>query len=172
MYLMPDDFRTGTETTLAAALAGGDLTAIATYTASINGTGTQSISKNASYYANWKIFCQNFGIPGMCGYEGGYNAFFDSTTDINNLRQAAKIDPQQGTFLTMAYASLTSLSGSGFIAEFPSCFQFSGETVNDDPWSVLNDIYMTPDPPQWDAIIAFNAVPSGAKLHRMKIHGH
>jgi hypothetical protein len=48
---------------------------------------------------------------------------------------------------------------SNFVAaggEFPFCFQLSGNSPSDNVWAVLETVYQTPNPPQWNAIVAFN----------------
>jgi hypothetical protein len=37
-----------------------------------------------------------------------------------------------------------------------SCFQLSGNSPSDNVWAVLETVYQTPNPPQWNAIVAFN----------------
>ncbi|SEE51567.1 hypothetical protein [Bradyrhizobium lablabi] len=72
-------------------------------------------------------------------------------TALNALRAAGKNAPNLQTHTTTMYNDLTSISG----ASFPSNYIIGG--ANND-WSVLDpNIFVTPDPPQWSAIVAFNA---------------
>jgi len=84
-------------------------------------------------------------------------------TYINRLRYAGKLvysSPNMATglqgYTALVYNNFAALSGGGFTAEFPSCFQLGGSTPSGNVWSVLEDIYQTPNPPQWLAFIAFN----------------
>lgn len=158
-YYTPSDYGTGTETTLAAAYAGGDQTAPITYAATSNsGGGSFTLSACAILYANWKTWAQGFGIQKMCGYEGGYSPDYTlfGTSQVDLLRAASKQSPALNGFTTTNYNNFIGLTSGGFTAEFPSCFQFTGLTPSNNAWSVLEDIYQSPNPPQWTAIVAFN----------------
>jgi hypothetical protein len=161
-YYQPSEYGTAQETSDAAAFAAasgnpnlqGSLAAA--YAATVNsGAGTFTISGCATMYANWKAWAMGFNVNKMCGYEGGYSPdYTGSQADV--LRAASKLVPSLSGFTTLNYSNFVSLSDVNFTAEFPSCFQLSGLTPSNNAWSVLEDIYQTPNPPQWTAIIAFN----------------
>jgi hypothetical protein len=123
-----------------------------------SGSGSFTLSKCAVLYANWKTWALGFGVQKMCGYEGGYSPDFTGggKSQVDILRAASKLAPSLSGFTTMNYNNFVGLSGNGFTAEFPSCFQLSGMLPVNNAWSVLDDIYQTPNPPQWNAIVAFN----------------
>lgn len=114
------------------------------------------LSQNAAVYARWKVWAKGFGITKMCSYEGGYSPDYTGAPEVNQLRAASKQAPSLYTFTLMNYNSFVGLSDSDFTAEFPSCFQLSGRSPTNNAWSVLEDIYQSPNPPQWNAIVAFN----------------
>jgi hypothetical protein len=86
---------------------------------------------------------------------GGTLGYADSQTYSNNLRYAGKqASNLQGYLYGGASSNYKGFTDAG--GEFPACFQFTGKNPSDNVWSVLEDIYQTPNPPQWAAIIAFN----------------
>jgi hypothetical protein len=87
---------------------------------------------------------------------GGTALYANASLMLNNLRFAAKNVASLSTLTTTNYTNFTGLTGGGFIAEFPSCFQLSGQAPSNNVWSVLEDVYQSPNPPQWNAIVAFN----------------
>jgi hypothetical protein len=162
-YYAPSEYGTAQETSDAAAYvaATGNPTlqlSIATNYANTanSGTGTFTLSNCATMYANWKTWAQSFGINNMCGYEGGYSPDYTGEAQLDALRSASKQVASLSNFTTINFNNFVSLSGIGFTAEFPSIFQFSGQAPSNSAWSVLEDIYKTPNPPQWNAIVAFN----------------
>lgn len=120
------------------------------------GAGPFTLQRVAEMYANWKAWTLSFGVRNMCGYEGGYSPDLGGSPHVRALRAASKRAECLDAFTTTNYRNFVNLSGPDFKAEFPSCFQLSGSTPTDNAWSVLDDIYVTPDPPQWKAIVAFN----------------
>ena len=151
--------------------AGNDLTAVSSYVAGLTTSGgsNATVPNVAVYYSNWGIWANGFGIKKMCGYEGGYSPDYagptDGSTSLDMLRAAGKYEGAVGTALTTTYNDFVGTGTvsypSGFTADFPSCFQLSGDIrkagYSQNVWSVLENIYQTPDPPQWTAIKAFNA---------------
>lgn len=143
---------------------GTDLTQPVTYAATVNsGSGAFNIANVALLYAGWKTWAQSFTIQKMCGYEGGYSPDYTGsgatgygTSQVDLLRSASKQASTLNALTTLNYTNFTGLTGGGFTAEFPSCFQFSGQTPSTSAWSVLEDIYQSPNPPQLAAIVAFN----------------
>jgi hypothetical protein len=161
-YYVPSEDGTVQEMTDAAAFvaASGNsalqASLAAAYAATSNsGAGSLTISQCAILYANWKAWAMSFKIVKMCGYEGGYSPDY-SGGQVDLLRAASKLAPSISGFTTMNYNNFVGLSNANFSAEFPSCFQLSGPAPSNNVWSVLEDIYQAPNPPQWNAIIAFN----------------
>jgi hypothetical protein len=164
-YFNPSEYNTPQEVKDAAAYAaaaGNPSLQLSIATAYVNtcnsGSGPFTISKCATFYANWKAWAQRFRIQGMCGYEGGYSPDYTGggQSQVDILRAAAKQAPALSGLTTLNYNNFVGLSGGGFVAEFPSCFQLSGPAPSGNVWSILEDIYQTPNPPQWSAIVAFN----------------
>jgi hypothetical protein len=163
-YYVPSEYGTAQETADAAAFAAaaGNPTlqaSIATAYANTSNSGTgYNLPVVASWYANWKAWALTFGVTKMCGYEGGYSPDFSSygTSQVDQLRAASKLSPVLYNFTMVNYNNFVGLTDSVFTAEFPSCFQLSGSLPVSNVWSVLDDIYQSPNPPQWNAIVAFN----------------
>lgn len=115
----------------------------------------------------------------MCGYEGGYSPslFFTGMSNVGEVyafRRASKMVADVGISLTGGtFVSGATVAGTyyDFLAaggEFPSCFQLGGAG---DGWAVLDpDIYVSPQPSQWSAIVAFNQTRRAISL-RLRIHG-
>lgn len=111
-----------------------------------SGVGAFSGSGTATYYAD--------------------NGTTPMGTAVVALRYAGKNVAALQTHLTNDYNNLVNTVSGAVVGENPSCFQMGGNTdpvVTATPpvpsgnvWSVLEDIYQTPDPPQWLAITAFN----------------
>jgi hypothetical protein len=166
-YVTPSAYNTAEESTYAlayAAAAGNSNLQMEIATAYANtvnsGTGLYTLSKVAIAYTNWKAWALGFGITKMCGYEGGYSPDYTGggKTAVDILRAASKNATSLNGFTTTNYCNFVGLSDSKFTAEFPSCFQLSGRAPSNGAWSVLEDIYQSPNPPQWKAIAAFNRV--------------
>jgi hypothetical protein len=164
-YYTPSEYGTAQETTDAAAFAAASgnsalqASLAAAYAATVNsGTGAFTLSRCAILYANWKTWAMGFQVTKMCGYEGGYSPDYTGggQSQVDLLRAASKQVPSLSGFTTMNYNNFAGLSDANFTSEFPSCFQLSGAMPSNNAWSVLDDIYQTPNPPQWTAIIAFN----------------
>jgi hypothetical protein len=162
-YYTPTEYGTALETSNAAAFAAAtgnptlqaSLAAAYAATANIAGAGGFALSTLASCNSNWKAWAIGFGVYKMCGYEGGYSPDYTGA-QADALRAASKEVQSLTGFTTMNYNSFVGLSNASFVAEFPSCFQLTGVTPSSNAWSVLEDIYQTPNPPQWNAIVAFN----------------
>lgn len=143
---------------------GVDLTAPITYVQSCGGAASSNnLAAVAALYSGWKTWAKGFGVNKMCGYEGGYSPDFaasgNSATD--RLKAASKLASDLVAFTTTNYNNFVGLTDGTFTSEFPSCFTFGGSINNagydQQVWSVLVDLYQTPDPPQWTGIVAFNA---------------
>jgi len=164
-YFTPSEYGNAQETLDAASFAAAAAsnptlqTSLATaYANAVNsGSGAYTLAKCAVFYANWQAWALSFGIKKMCGYEGGYSPDYTGggTSAVDLLRAASKQAPSLSGFTTINYNNFVGLTGNGFTAEFPSCFQFSGRSPSNNAWSLLEDIYAA-NPPQWNAIVAFN----------------
>lgn len=139
----------------AAAVAANDTVMQANIAFAYAGTAQISLPYAAKVYAQWKAWAKGFGVQKMCAYEGGYSPDLNSTAQINALRAASKQAPSLTNFTLTNYNSFVGLTDSGFTAEFPSCFQFSGMATSKNAWAVLEDIYQASSP-QWQAIVSFN----------------
>jgi len=165
-YYIPSDYGSTQEVSSAASYATASSTdkqlIAAAYASTANsGSGNFTLSKCAALYANWKAWALKFGVKKMCGYEGGYSpdySSYDGSSQLDLLRAASKLAPVLSGFTTINYNNFVSLTDSGFTAEFPSCFQLSGWSPSNNAWSVLENIFQAPNPPQWNAIVAFNTV--------------
>ena len=161
-YFQPSDYGTQRETAAAdnyAAAADNPALQQSIATAYANtansGSGAFTLSECAVLYAGWKTWALSFGIKRMCGYEGGYSPDYTGS-QVDQLRAASKLAPSLSDFTIMNYKNFVDLSDDGFAAEFPSCFRLSGMNTRNNAWSILDDVYQTPNQPQWNAIIAFN----------------
>lgn len=164
-YFTPSEYGTSQEVTDAAAYAAAagnptlQLSIATAYAGTANsGSGAYTLSKCAIFYANWKAWAQGLGIQKLCGYEGGYSPDYTGggQSPVDVLRAASKQVILLSGLTTLNYNNFVGLSGNGFVAEFPSCFQLSGLAPSSNVWSVLEDVYQTTNPPQWNAIVAFN----------------
>ncbi len=92
----------------------------------------------------------NVDSTGFSTYTSGGSALYVSAIGwIKTLRRASKAVASIQTHLTTNYNSFVTAGGT-----FPSCFQLAGDST----WGVWDpDIYASPTPPQWSAIVAFNA---------------
>ncbi|MBR0836970.1 hypothetical protein JQ612_27565 [Bradyrhizobium manausense] len=164
-YITPSEYNTAQEltdaTAFAAAVGNPSLQAsiASAYASTVNsGTGRFTVGNVAKMYANWKSWAQSHGIVKLTGYEGGYSPDYGGTAEVKALRAASKSAPVLTTITALNYANFVGLTDATFVAEFPSCFQLSGRAPSGSAWAVLEDIYQSPNPPQWAAIVAFNNV--------------
>lgn len=173
-YVRPsamDDNGGAQELALATSFANGDLSAPGVFVDTLNsGNGYACLANIAVCNVNWKAWAQGFGVQKMCGYEGGYSPDYGGATQIEiNLRYAGKSASALASYTMANYQNFVGLTDGTFTAEFPSCFQLGGPLPTNTVWSVLEDIFQTPDPPQWVAICAFNS-PKRAS-NRLRLHG-
>jgi hypothetical protein len=168
-YITPSEYGTPQEATDAAAYAAATTPAAQSAIANAyantvtGGSGSFTLPKVAALYTNWKAWALSHGIKKMCGYEGGYSPDYTGVATLDRLRAASKLTPELAVVTLRNYEAFVSLSDSGFTAEFPSCFQLSGSAPSSSAWSVLEDIYQTPEPPQWSAIVTFNHTATATK---------
>ena len=161
-YYTPSDYGTAQEASYATSYTNASsslkVTIANTYAMTANsGAGPFTLSKTLVLYKNWKLWAMSFGIYKMCGYEGGYSPDFDSlgSSQLDKLRAASKLAPSLYGFTSTNYNNFVQVSDGNFTAEFPSTF-LSGMKPCNNAWSVLDDIYQQQNPPQWNAIVAFN----------------
>ena len=135
-----------------------------------------NMAANFVCYQQIFIWAQGAGVSGgwggayklkMCGYEGGYSPSLQNTGppnlgEVYKFRNASKMVADVGPCIaggTLSNATVVNGTYNDFTAaggEFPSCFQLSGPL---DGWAVLDpDIYVTPQPAQWTAIVNYNYV--------------
>lgn len=162
-YVSPAQYGTSQETAAAAAYAAATTPAARQAVADAYATtvtanaGSFTLPKVATLYANWKAWALANGIERMCGYEGGYSPDYTGNSALDALRAASKLSSVLQAATTGNYDNFTNLSDTRFTAEFPSCFELSGPSPSTNAWAVLEDVYQSPTPPQWNAIVAFNA---------------
>jgi hypothetical protein len=138
--------------------AAADLTAVKTYVDTLNSGATGvPLTKLSTWYSSWASYAAFFNC-GLCGYEGGYSPDYSNSGGnalVDMLRAAGK---QHFDMFGLYTANLNLFAGVGGI--FPSEFQFSGSVnvkgYSTDAWSVLEDIYQSPNPPQFEAIRLHN----------------
>jgi hypothetical protein len=149
---------------------------LTTYVDSITGAAANfNLAQLQTNYSAIFAWAQGAGVSGgwagsyklgMCGYEGGYSpSLFASTTQIYNFRVATKFGADVGIGLnggTLVNGSTVAGALNDFISAggvFPSCFQLAGGTGtgSGNAWSVLDPtIYLSPQPAQWTALVAFS----------------
>jgi hypothetical protein len=116
----------------------------------------------AHLYQAWATWANtNFGIKIIAGYEGGYSNDFGSLGSAVDLMTGWS--KQLSSLQTITKQNFDNFRGLGALAypsgvtgEFPSVFNTTGQWPISDAWSVLNDIYQSPTPPQWNAITAYH----------------
>jgi len=96
----------------------------------------------------------------LSSYEGGWNALYNSTDAINLLRYMAKhvlpTDGGAGVGMQGYQTRLWTNFRDNSHGVFPSQYLIGGGYPSTDPWSVLEDIWITPDPPAWAAMRRFS----------------
>jgi hypothetical protein len=131
-----------------------------------NSFDLKSVPALRATHINWKAWAQSFGIQKMCAYEGGFSPDYTSngSSDLDELRAASKnvaampSDPLGMLGATRdVYANFIGLTDETFTAEYPSMFQLGGKSPSNNVWSVLENVYISPNPPQWEAARLFNA---------------
>lgn len=147
-------------------VAGADLTAPQSYLASCdNGVGNFTLGPLATIYSNWKAWAATFGVNKMCGYEGGLSPDManNGNSSTDRLREAISYLPDVYYFEKRNMDSFIAAGG-----EFPSCYRMSGNIYisgySTDVWSVLKDVYQSPNPPRWEAMRLFNAGKSRLRV--------
>ncbi len=167
-YFGPSDYGQAAETTAAsdyaaASTAAAKLAIATTYADTANsGSGQFRLSAVATVYSQWKAVFQGQGINKMLQYEGGYSPDYTSlgNSDVDRLRAASKGALSLIRFTDINYTNFISLSDGSFTAEWPSRFMFSESMFvgySQQAWAILEDIYQTPNPPQFEGDRLFNA---------------
>lgn len=104
-------------------------------------------------WATW--VSTNFpGITKVSGYEGNYSNDYIPNAPWDLLTYASKQESVLQTHATTAWNNFTSTTGA--TGSYPSVYNMTGSPVIGDAWSVLDDIYQTPRPPQQKAVCAYN----------------
>jgi hypothetical protein len=131
--------------------AAADLTAPKTYINTLSSGSGPTNPNVLTNYINWATWAARFSAK-LSGYEGGYATNLDSGG--NSLRDMLRIaGKQQPDLVQLFLKNLRNFASQG--GEFPADFQFTG-TVNtlgyaQDGFSILDDLYQSPNPPQFEA---------------------
>ena len=161
LYFTNSSHGTPNEADLATAYnsGAGDLSAPGTYEASIAAFPSYGVAGNFTLpavlvlYTGARDMAQNFGVPKICGYEGSYSPDYVGPTIVDDLRRAGKNVAALQGHTTTNLNNFVSVTNGSVTAEFPSNFIIGGSYT----WSTLDpNIYVTTNPPQWSAFIAFN----------------
>lgn len=171
-YFSPSEFGTAAETTHAAdyAAAAGNaalqLQIATAYADTLAGAASGfNLAQQRVYFGFAFTWTQKFTNGAgdkikMCCYEGGYSPDLSGTSQVNTLRNASKAVADigkaisGGTFVSGDVVTGNYLDFVNASGEFPSCFQLAGAN---NIWSVLDpDVYVSPQTPQWLAIVGYN----------------
>jgi hypothetical protein len=113
---------------------------------------TFSLTGAGKLYQLWATWVNtNFGITKVEGYEGNYSNDYNGLWDL--VTYASKQEPNLQTYATTNWNNFRATTGA--IGSFPSVYNMTGSPVIGDAWSVLDDIYQTPLPPQMNAVNAY-----------------
>ena len=120
-----------------------------------------SFSGAAQLYLNWATWVfDNFGVKIITGYEGNYSDDFGVPNNNHNTMTA--MSKQAPALQAIVKNNLDNLRGIGSISypagvtgEFPAMFQFTGDWPINNAWSMWNDIYQSPVPPEVAAVLAY-----------------
>lgn len=143
-------------------------------TANVGGSGgVFYLSAVTALLVSWKTWAKALGIFRMAPYEGGYSSDYGPANE-NAVIAASKFSPDLYAFTMANQAGVLSLNDSTFLAEFPSTYLMGGDTQGaggtySNVWSVFNGSIYGANTPQWNALIAFNAVKRAAPS--LRIHG-
>jgi hypothetical protein len=169
MYFNPPTYyNTAQETTWANAYIGSnDTTGIAPYVDDVANVVTTfpNLKSVKAIYTNTGSWSAGYQTKDgnnlkLNGYEGGWSPDYGSsgTTNVDKFRAATKGYVKLYDYMKQTYTDFVNAGG-----EFPTCFQMGGPVIGSGgakpsayAWSVLEDIYQTPEPPQWTAIRLFN----------------
>lgn len=155
-----------TEAVRAFKYAGGDTSQLAPYLKSAAGPadGRFNLEQNKIFWNNALKAGRNYRnkdgfAQRITAYEGGYSPDETGTAQVNSFRADTKDHVDCGILVSGgALEDSTVINGNfnDFIdvgGEYPSQYLFAGRNV----WSALDpSIYITPDPPIWNGIKAFN----------------
>jgi hypothetical protein len=110
-----------------------------------------------SSWAGW--INTNFGITRLLGYEGGYSNDYVGPAGRNLLTSRSKHVAAMETYANKNYDDFRGIGATvyppGVVGQFPSIFNMTGVYPSGNAWSVLEDIYENPQPPQWQAIKSY-----------------
>ena len=114
------------------------------------------------FAGQWQKWADSFGIKKLGVYEGGYSPDFasagNSQTDL--FRGAGLGVSALGPLNTRMLSEFVGLTAGDLTAEFPSNYLLGAAISRGyiiGAWSILNDVYQTPDSPQYDSVKTFNA---------------
>lgn len=150
-------------------------------TTDVTGFWLYDYTYSAILFANWKTWAQGFSIQKMNFYEGGYSPDYlpsgDYTSAVSCMKYISKFVASTsrngsglGGYTTENYNLCTSLTGGGFVSEFPSQYLMTGPYPSLQIWNMLETIYRTPNGPQFDAIVAYNQVAQYFINLRLRLH--
>lgn len=128
-------------------------------TASFNVGVNSSLTGLAQLSLAWATWANtNFGLSKITGYEGGYSDdYFD--VNYNILTYRSKLTASMQGYTTTNFDNFRGIGTIsypvGITGEFPSVFNTTGLYPSTNAWTVLEDIYQSPTPPQWTAITAY-----------------
>lgn len=131
-------------------------------TANFNVGKTFSLTGTFRIYQLWGTWANtNFGITKIAAYEGGYSDdYFATCFQCTLLTARSKQASSLQTYTTQMFDNFKGLGAfpypGGMIGEFPSNYLLTGPYPTGSAWSVLDDAYQNPPPPQWNAIINYN----------------
>jgi hypothetical protein len=134
-------------------------TPLDTYVAAIpTGASFHTLASVNTTYGVWFAYAQGLtngkgSAIGMMHYEAGYDAAYTAagTTALDAFRYAAKFVSAMQTYTKTNFDNFVAAGGT-----FPSCYQMSGKYPTNNVWSGLENVYQSPNPPEWLAFIAFN----------------
>jgi hypothetical protein len=120
-----------------------------TGTAVNNSDGIAAMAANVRSYLSFAgAFSNSAGKTiGVCGYEGGFNGSTGFIPFVAALKNGTNLQ----SYYTTIYQDFLTAGGV-----FPAEFQLTGAFPSNNVWSVLETVYQSPDPPQWNAIVSFN----------------
>jgi hypothetical protein len=113
----------------------------------------------AAVYTATFSWCQGFtNLAGnkirMCGYEGGAEVDLGNATNSTIFpfwNACMNTGTNMQLYCTENWQNFIKAGG-----EHPALFQLSGTPPRSDVWSVLLDVYQSPDPPEWLAVVSFS----------------
>ena len=163
-YYGPSVQDTPTEATMAHAYALGDASQVPLYISKCyDASPGYTLPRNQADFTGYKAMAQANSVQIMEFYEGGFSPdYVGGDTEGNNFKSACKYHIDLKQVSVDDYAICTGISGGGFTARFPSHYFLSDNKwihggTSATVWSLLDDVYETPESAQWQAIVAYNS---------------